>query len=90
MKIVMTGKLLGVLCLIQGRLSLARHESMLGITDDSVGDTKKYYFGLPDSMVGGLGLKKNERCFEAIISFGIPKNMTSAEANALRTYEFTY
>jgi hypothetical protein len=88
--LTLNDKLLSVLQLIQFRKNLALVESQLELTSDWYADTRESFFSLPDDLVDGLGLAKNEMCFRAIEALTIPKEWLTTEAHELNKFEFSY
>lgn len=86
----LSSKLLSVLQLIQNRKRLALTESILGLTPDWYSDTREGFFSLPDHLVSGIGLAKNEMCFRAIERLTVPKEWLTTEAHELKKFEFSY
>ena len=83
-------KLLSVLMLIQQRKALAITESELNLTTDWLGDTKKAFFALPDTLCSEIGLIKNNFCFNAIERLSIPGEWLNTDVNELDKFEFSF
>jgi hypothetical protein len=86
----MTPQLLLIISLIKSKKEYDKAQSLLGLTNDWYSETRRSFFSLPDELVHGAGLKKNEYCFQAIELLEIPKEWNSAKERELSQFTFTY
>jgi hypothetical protein len=82
--------LLNVIVLIQAKKNLAIDESILMLIQDWQSATREYFFALPNHLVDGNGLARNEYCFNALLGFTVTQEMIGTQPEHLSSFPFTY
>lgn len=62
----------------------------LGLNSDWYASTKAAFYELPDTLFATTGLKKNDRCFNAIFKSNIPHSWLSTHLSELGEFSFTF
>lgn len=89
--LAMNERLLGVLCALKAKQDLAVCETSLpGYPADWSAAVKTYFFSMPDDLIASVGLRKNEYCFDAIVSLQIPDVWLNTEYDQLEQFHFCY
>lgn len=90
MQIQLSGQLLDVLCALKAKQKSLIAESHIGLESDWYQSLQKYFYGLPEHLTVGLGLKRNLQCFRAIVMFEIPALWMDIDQSQYAEHEFTY
>lgn len=88
----LSDKLLSVLIAVQRKKHFAYSEHELGLIEsiDIDKSVRKFFYGLPQELTTGLGLKRNERCIRAVEAFQIPDTWLETELDQLSQFIFSY